>query len=354
MQLVYTLKFTINYTSYPQNMHKAFVFGKFLPFHKGHEALINFASSKCDLLTVLICCSDKEPIPVSLRRDWLTNNYPDSPSIDFQILQYDEDTLPNTSAGSPEVSRLWANKFRELLPGYNTVITSETYGDLVAKYMGIEHILFDGERRLYPISGMQIRNDIAANWKYLPDSVKEYYITKVVILGTESTGKTTLTNRLASHFNGSSVMEAGRELITDSGSFSLDDLYAVAARHAADIAKASRGSSSLLIIDTDIHITLSYAKHFFGEYPAFHADLYRHNKANLYLYLNNDAAYEQDGTRLDEPERDRLDISHRKTLHDYHIPFEEISGSWAERFKKATALIDKLISTRSPIIRLNS
>jgi HTH-type transcriptional repressor of NAD biosynthesis genes len=41
-------------------MIKAFVFGKFYPFHKGHEAMINFALSKCDFLSVLVCSSDKE------------------------------------------------------------------------------------------------------------------------------------------------------------------------------------------------------------------------------------------------------------------------------------------------------
>ena len=52
-------------------MIKAFLFGKFLPFHKGHEAMINFALTKCDFLTVLVCCSDKERIPDTLRKAWI-------------------------------------------------------------------------------------------------------------------------------------------------------------------------------------------------------------------------------------------------------------------------------------------
>jgi HTH-type transcriptional regulator, transcriptional repressor of NAD biosynthesis genes len=49
-------------------MIKAFVFGKFLPFHKGHQAMINFALTKCDYLSVLICCSDKENIDGLIRQ----------------------------------------------------------------------------------------------------------------------------------------------------------------------------------------------------------------------------------------------------------------------------------------------
>lgn len=43
-------------------MIKAFVFGKFLPFHQGHEHLINFALGHCDQLTVLVCASDRETL----------------------------------------------------------------------------------------------------------------------------------------------------------------------------------------------------------------------------------------------------------------------------------------------------
>ena len=324
-------------------MHKAFVFGKFLPFHKGHEAMINFAAGRCDLLTVLVCCSNLETVSVSERKNWLVDTFYDRPNIVVQIFEYDEDVLPNTSTTSADVSKVWAAAFKVLFPDYTTVVTSEGYGSLVAGYMGIEHMSFDVGRRLFPVSGTQIRKDIAGNWRYLPDGVKESYALKVVILGTESTGKTTLTNQLARHFGCSSVMEAGRELIPDSNSFGMDDLYKVAAKHAEQISAAARGESALIIIDTDIHITISYALYMFGVGPNFDAEIYRRNRASLYLYLNSDVEYVQDGTRLSEADRNLLDASHRRVLHDYHVKFEEISGSWDERFEKAVSLINELV-----------
>ena len=61
-------------------MVKGFVFGKFLPFHKGHQAMINFALGHCDFLTVLVCASDKETISGEPRKGWiektLTRFYP--------------------------------------------------------------------------------------------------------------------------------------------------------------------------------------------------------------------------------------------------------------------------------------
>jgi HTH-type transcriptional repressor of NAD biosynthesis genes len=325
-------------------MCKAFVFGKFMPFHSGHEAMIRFALSHCDHLTVLICCSDKELLPGSSRKQWIDCTFEAVPNIDIVIFDYEEEELPSTSVTSSEVSRLWSEKFKELVPEHSVVVTSEPYGDLVAQFMGIRHIPFDMDKKLYPVSATKIRADAFGNWDYLPECVKEDFITKVVILGTESTGKTTLTNQLAQYFQSAAVQEVGREIIPDSQSFSMEDLQQIALVHAERIADASVGKSPLLIIDTDIHITLSYAQFTFDELPAVDEVIYKRNKADLYLYLNNDVPFVQDGTRLMEKDRDALDHYHRATLKQFNIKYEEITGNWDERFKRSVALIEKLIN----------
>jgi HTH-type transcriptional repressor of NAD biosynthesis genes len=325
-------------------MSKAFVFGKFMPFHSGHEAMIRFALSQCDHLTVLICCSDKELLPGASRKQWIDCTFENVPNIDTVIFDYEEEELPSTSVTSHEVSAVWSAKFKEMFPDYSMVITSEPYGDLVAQYMGIRHIPFDLDKKLYPVSATKIRANAFGNWDYLPECVKEDFITKVVILGTESTGKTTLTDKLSRHFQSSAVLEVGREIITDSKSFSMEDLQQIAVVHAERIADASVGKSPLLIIDTDIHITLSYAQYAFDEQPVVDEVIYKRNKADLYLYLNNDVAYFQDGTRLSEEARNNLDYYHRATLERFNIKYEEIKGNWDERFKQSVALIEHLIS----------
>ncbi|MBC8033636.1 MAG: AAA family ATPase [Chitinophagaceae bacterium] len=324
-------------------MHKAFVFGKFMPFHKGHEAMIDFALSKGDLLTVLICCSDQEAIRGDTRSKWLKETYAGRSDIEIRVFDYRESQLPNTSVTSEHVSRLWASTFKALLPDYSIVVTSEPYGDLVAAYMGIQHLAFDSNKLLYPISASRIRNDIFRHWQFLPTSVRADYSTKVVILGTESTGKTTLTGKLANHFNGSSVMEAGRDLIADSNAFEMGDLQKVAAEHALRIQAAARGGSPLVFIDTDIHITISYARFSLDSSLPITGYIYAQNKADLYLYLNNDVIYYQDGTRLAEEGRNLLDLSHRKILREFGIPFEEITGSWESRFEKCVVLVERLM-----------
>ena len=106
-------------------MVKAFVFGKFLPFHKGHEAMIKFALTKCDLLTVLVCCSDKESIPDTLRKAWIEKAFEKESNIEIRTFNYLESELPNTSTSSESVSKIWADVFKKQLPDYSLLITSE-------------------------------------------------------------------------------------------------------------------------------------------------------------------------------------------------------------------------------------
>jgi HTH-type transcriptional repressor of NAD biosynthesis genes len=326
-------------------MVKAFVFGKFLPFHKGHEAMMNFALTKCDFLTVLVCCSDKESIPDTFRKAWIEKAFEKKKNIEIRTFNYLESELPNTSESSESVSKIWADIFKKQLPDYSLLFTSEEYGNFVAAFMNIQHIAFDIPKKLYPVSATAVRNNLFANWKFLPDSVKPDFTIKVVILGTESTGKTTLTERLAKYFNCSSVNEAGRDIIANSNSFEFDDLHLVAFEHAKRIDKAVLAQSPLIIIDTDIHITKSYANFIFNKTLEISTDTYNSNRANIYLYLNNDVEYFQDGTRLSKVERNLLDLSHRQILKDHNIDIIEVKGDWNERFEKAVEQINKLIAT---------
>lgn len=323
-------------------MTKGFVFGKFMPFHKGHQAMIDFATTHCDLLTVLVCCSDKEEISPHIRQEWLEKTFGKSANITIRVFSYAEAELPNTSVSSRQVSQLWARKFKELLPDYRVLVTSEPYGEFVAEYMGITHIPYDPARGITPVSASAIRENLARNWHYLPDAVKPYYCRKVVILGTESTGKTTLTRRLAAHFGAGYVLEYGREAIEDSNVFTEEDLYRVAEEHTRRIETTVPGSSPLLIIDTDVHITQSYARFAFGKELDLPAHLYASNKAALYLYLTPDVPYVQDGTRLSQSNRNRLDNFHRETLMRHNISFVEVPGDWEVKFEKAKQLVKQL------------
>jgi len=328
-------------------MVKCFVFGKFLPFHNGHKAMINFALTKCDELIVLVCCSDKENLPGETRKDWIDKTFEQAANLQVKIYNYNESQLPNTSVSSKSVSETWAAVFKKELSDCSLLISSEPYGEYVAEFMNIRHIMFDVERVQFPVAASYINSNLFQYWQYLPAAVRPHYAQKVVILGTESTGKTTLTTDLAKYFNCTAVMEAARDIIANSNSFCFDDLHLVAKEHAKRIEQSVLGESPLVIIDTDIHTTKSYARFVFNRELIVSPEIYDCNKASLYLYLDKDVAYFQDGTRLNETERNEIDSSHRQVLKDHKINIVEINGNWKERFEKAVKAINRLLPQTS-------
>lgn len=328
-------------------MIKGFVFGKFMPFHKGHEAMMRFAATQCDRLSVLVCKSDREAMSGDLRKKWIESALSDLPEVNVTVFEYSEEEHPNTSVSSSEVSKKWSEVFMRFFPDHHLVVTSEPYGQFVAREMNIRHVAFDYDRLETTISASEIRNDIFKYWGFLPCAVKEDHAIKVVILGTESTGKSTLSLRLAEHYQCSLVEETGRDLIPSSTCFSIDDLRIVAQEHAGRIKRTSTAHSPLLIIDTDIHITQSYCKFAFGQELEVDAEIYSVNKADLYLYLCNDVEFMQDGTRMSELDRDKLDLSHRETLRDHGVEFEEVAGDWQSRFERAVRSIDELLKSKT-------
>lgn len=324
-------------------MHRGFVFGKYYPFHLGHKGLIDFALTRCDELYAIICVSNKEEISGQQRLSWIADTYPEEPKLRIVVFEYDESTLPNTSVSSREVSRLWADIFHKEIPPMDLLVTSEEYGAYVAEYMGITHVSYDPQRTSCPISSTLLRADPTTYWTFLPKAVRPFYVKKVVVLGTESTGKTVMSQYLSDAFGATLVLEAGRTLIQNSNSFSLEDLYKVVEHHTENVRQASMGDSPLVIIDTDLHITNSYARFTFGQTLSIADEIYKINKADLYLYLNNDVPYIQDGTRLHREQRDLLDISHRNILNERQVELVEVRGAWAERNKIAKIAIESLL-----------
>lgn len=323
--------------------NEGFVFGKFYPLHKGHLALIEFALSQCHQLNIIVCCSNKELISSSVRASWINASIPDKQRIRIIEYDYEEENLPNTSITSRDVSAAWSDVFKVLLPDAELVVTSEPYGDLVAEFMQIQHKMFDQGRNHYSISASDIRKDILSCWDYLPKPVQHYFQRIVSICGAESTGKTCLAMHLQTSLPAIMVAEVARELIPHSNHFSLDDLQRIAIEHAKIIEDARKALSPLVILDTDVYITQSYASYKFKQTLELPDSIYRINAPDLRLYLDTSAPFIQDGTRLTEIERNQLDHCHRQTLKSFQQDFVEITGSdWSMRTQMARHQVTEL------------
>lgn len=310
-----------------------------MPLHAGHLALIEFALQHCDQLVVMLCASDKESIPGDLRKSWLENTFQHYDRLQVALVHYDEAVLPNSSVSSRHIADLWAAYIREHFPGIDVFISSEPYGEYVAEYLGIAHRCFDQERKQVPVAASAILQNPLAHWEYITAAARPYFVKKICISGSESTGKSTLTEKLGHYFNTAFVPEMAREVIDTTDEVVFDDLLKIATLHAATINEKTKQANKILVVDTDVNITRSYSRYLFNR-PLEVADwIDAANQFDLHLFLDTSCPFVQDGTRLSEQERNALNGYHEQQLKEAGIEYITITGNWEERFEQAKTTI---------------
>lgn len=287
---------------------------KGMPFHRGHEALIEFAKSNCDHLTIFVGAREDEPIPLKYRLHWVSSTFLHDPHIKVigDNINYPDDLSYD------DLSTWWGKHILENFGQFDRVFSSEDYGDVFAKAMGAENVVFNQARTIVPISATMIREKPHTHWEMLNNFAKDYYVKKIAIVGTESTGKTTMAQQLAKYYNTTWCPELGRELIPDTRECTFDDLKLVATEHAKHILKHTRTAKKILFIDTDVNITKSYSKFLFNmelKVPTWVEDA---NDMDDYIFLY-DAPYINDGTRLSEIDRNKLKGFHMKQFEEVGI-----------------------------------
>lgn len=329
-------------------MIKGFITMSARPFHKGHEALIDYAKENCDHLTIMISNLPDEVIPYKYRLIWILSTYLNDPKVNVLGMDIDEPT----DLSYDELSLWWGKFVREKIGRFDRVFTSEPYGEKFAEAMGAQHWLFDQSRSNVKVSGTAIREKPLTNWDYINNFAKDYFTKKIAIVGTESTGKTVLAAQLAKHFNTEWCPELGREIVQSSEKTTLQDIAKIGVEHAKHIMKHVRLSNKILIVDTDLTITMSYSNFLFGEVPKFEPWVEKANEFDLYIYLEPTAPYVDDGTRFDLETRNRLAESHLKMFEERGITLHRFNfeggmsraDAYEKRFNKIVEFIQNYIN----------
>lgn len=169
---------------------------------------------------------------------------------------------------------------------------------------------------------------------------------KVVLTGSESTGKTQLANRLAAHLRAPVSEEFVRA-------------YALAKREAlgfADHGPIARGqiaaedaaigrASDLVILDTDLVSTVVYCEHYFGKCPSWILDAARSRAADLYLLLMPDVRWIPDGVRDRGERREEMHALFENRLRELGLNFVVARGDWDERWRTSIAAISRILNS---------
>ena len=281
---------------------RGLVVGKFAPLHAGHQLLLETALQECESVTVLVYCQpDFDAMPSEVRANWPRTLYP---KLEVFV---PENPPPNDASDleQREFVRRWL-----LARGIavDAVFTSEAYGEGFAAHLGVTHRLVDLERRQFPVSGTQIRADVHAMRHRLEPLVYAHFVQKVVFLGAESTGKSTLAARMALEYGTAFVPEVGREVWERKhGDLELSDYVEIANRHRALEETALLESQRFLFVDTNAITTMFLGYAYEGDGLPKLTRLARAAETRYrHVFLcDTDFAFVQDGWRDNDFWRER-------------------------------------------------
>jgi HTH-type transcriptional repressor of NAD biosynthesis genes len=225
----------------------------------------------------------------------------------------------------------------------DAVFTSESYGGGFAAYLEryfrrpVQHVLVDAARGVVPTSGTSIRANLHASRQWLHPSVYASFVDRIVCLGGESSGKSTLTQALARAHGTNHAAEFGRELWVDRGGMlDFDDLLLIGRTQVKREEQLAEQSNRYLFCDTSPLTTLFYCLDQFGKAsPELERLADRHY--SLTVLCAPDFDFVQDGTRREPEFRLKQHEWYVSELQRRDVPYIEVRGSVVARVEQVAA-----------------
>jgi HTH-type transcriptional regulator, transcriptional repressor of NAD biosynthesis genes len=269
----------------------ALVLGKFMPPHRGHKALIDFARDMCGRVLVQVGGLASEPISREARFRAVESEYAHDQLVTV-VRNFDEN--PQEPHEHPDFWAIWKKSLLNHAEGQTIthVVASESYGQRLADDLGAAFIPFDMGRGLWPVSGTMIRDDPDRHWDMLMDGSKREFANRVILTGAESVGKTTMTKLLAHAFDTAAVPEYARTYLEGTGKgmqFADIDFSRFARGMNVGGDRAAERGGRLIFADTDPFVTRLYYKIYMNDRdPAVVADIedaMSKHRASAYIVL---------------------------------------------------------------------
>lgn len=171
---------------------------------------------------------------------------------------------------------------------------------------------------------------------------------KVVLYGPESTGKSTLSRKLTTHYQTALIPEFARDYLqakfnATGEACSYDDLKIIVKGQRELEKVTTQQGHQLLICDTDLLETLVYSKAYFNKVPKSIEDLAQNDHVDLYLLMNIDIPWEADDLRDRPDQRESLFNLFENELKNRNKNYVLVSGTASERLQTAIAAIDTIL-----------
>jgi NadR type nicotinamide-nucleotide adenylyltransferase len=170
---------------------------------------------------------------------------------------------------------------------------------------------------------------------------------KIVILGPESTGKSTLCEALAKHYNTVWCPEYARQYLAENGTdYNYENLLTIAKGQLAGEDQHVQKANQMLIIDTDMYVMKVWCEYVFNNCHPFILEKINERKYDAYLLCDIDLPWAADEMREypnEEPRKELFTI-YKELLINQKTPWGIVSGTGVDRTQNAIALIESLIN----------
>lgn len=317
------------------------VLGKFAPLHRGHQLLIERALAQVDRLYVLVY-EDEGLSKVSLakRAAWVRKLYPTVHIIEGH-------GSPTRTGMDAETIRIQDAYILSVVPRITHFFSSEKYGAHVSAALGAQNVVVDQGRSVVPMSATRVRDRPYELREWVHPIVYRDLITKVVLLGAESTGKTTLTKALAARYQTTCMVEHGRDFWVKhnrDGRLTGAQLEQLAREHRMEEDRQLQHARRVFFTDTNAFTTLQFA-HFYEEPVS--TDLLQMAREDMGPYARHDARivcdidipFVQDGTRLNAEVRAQFQRDLIAELKRQRQPIHVVCGTLEERISQVASIL---------------
>ncbi|GET29736.1 AAA family ATPase [Prolixibacter sp. SD074] len=168
-------------------------------------------------------------------------------------------------------------------------------------------------------------------------------IKRIVITGSESTGKTELARGLAGHFHTAWVPEYARSYVENLGRpYTREDVEAIA-RHQLSQEKEfqAKAQNEFLFFDTWFIITKIWFDVVYGECPRWITEHINNSQIDLFLVCDTDLPWIPDAVRENGGEkRNELMQMYCREIESFGFRYAMVSGSGENRLNNALKLLD--------------
>ena len=314
--------------------------GKYAPFHKGHQYVIETALREMDKVIVIIYDAPEiTTVPLNIRADQIRRLYP-------QVTVTEAWDGPSEVGDSPEIRKKHEDYIIHNLniKHVDAFYSSEFYGLHVSRALRAANRIVDKERIAYNISSTLIRQNPYKYRKYLDPLVYSDLIINTVFLGAPSTGKTTITEHLARKFNTLQMPEYGREYWEKhhvNRRLTLEQLVEIAELHLKIENQKIAVANRYLFTDTNALTTFIFSQYYHNvadprlERLATQAE----KRYDLIFVCGTDIPYSDTWDRSGDMNRTIFQKRIIADLQKRRLPFFLLQGNLQKRIEKVSRII---------------